>query len=191
MEISMIIGITGPSGAGKSTVSARFKEVGACTIDADIVAREVVAPGKPALEEIKKEWPQAVVNGSLDRKVMARIAFGSDAELHKLNSITHKYIISDIKEKIKKSDADIFVIDAIALFESELVSMCDVTIAVIADKETRILRIMARDNLTRGEAENRINAQKNDEFYIENADYTIVNNHDTDEEIGRILKEIL
>ena len=93
-----IIGITGPSGAGKSTVSAEFGKVGAHIIDADVVAREVVMPGKPALEEIKIEWPEAVSEGVLDRKVMARIAFGSEAELHKLNSITHKYIISDIKE---------------------------------------------------------------------------------------------
>ena len=187
-----IIGITGPSGAGKSTVSEYFKKVGAHIIDADIVAHDVVMPGKPALEKIKKEWSEAVIEGALDRKVMARIAFSSDAELHKLNSITHKYIISDIKEEIKKSNADIFVIDAIALFESELGAMCDVTIAVIADKETRVLRIMARDNLTRIEAESRINAQKNDEFYKDRADYTIENNDGvTDEKIGQILKEIL
>lgn len=187
-----IIGITGPSGAGKSTVSEYFKKVGAHIIDADIVARDVVMPGKPALEKIKNEWPEAVIEGVLDRKVMARIAFGNSDELHKLNSITHKYIISEIKEKIKKSDSTVFVIDAIALFESELIDLCDVTIAVIADKETRISRIMARDNLTRIEAESRINAQKSDEFYKDRADYTIENNDGvTDEKIGQILKEIL
>lgn len=187
-----IIGITGPSGAGKSTVSAYFKERGAHIIDADIVARNVVLPGKPALKEIEKEWPEAVSQGSLDRKMMARIAFGNESELHKLNAITHKYIISDIRAEIEKSHKEIFVIDAIALFESELVSMCDVTVAVIADKETRVLRIMARDNLTRIEAENRINAQKSDDFYVSRADYIIENNDGTEnEKIVRILKEIL
>ena len=187
-----IIGITGPSGAGKSTVSNVFKEAGAHVIDADVVAREVVLPGKPALEEIKKEWPEAVTDGTLDRKVMARIAFGDDAELHKLNSIMHKYIINEIKEEIAKSDKEIFVIDAIALFESELGEMCDVTIAVIADKKTRILRIMARDDLTQEDAECRINAQKSDEFFKSHADYTIENSDGlTDEKIGQILKEIL
>ncbi len=193
MEINMkIIGITGPSGAGKSTLSTYFKMSGAHIIDADIVARNVVMLGKPALEEIKIEWPEAVSEGVLDRKVMARIAFGSEAELHKLNSITHKYIISDIKEEIEKSDSTVFVIDAIGLFESELASMCDVTIAVIANKKARISRIMARDNLTVDEAESRINAQKSDEFYTSRADYTIENNDDlTYERIEQILKEIL
>ena len=92
--------------------------------------------------------------------------------------------------EIEKSDKEIFVIDAIALFESELIDLCDVTIAVIADKETRILRIMARDNLTRDEAESRINAQKNDEFYTEHADFVVVNDGDEDK-VGQILKEIL
>lgn len=187
-----IIGITGPSGAGKSTVSAYFKRNGAHIIDADIVAREVVLPGKPALIEIKNEWPEAVIDGILDRKVMARIAFGSDAELHKLNSITHKYIIDEIKEEIEKSDSTVFVIDAIALFESELIDLCDVTIAVIADKEIRVLRIMARDNLTRDEAESRVNAQKSDKFYTDRADFAIENSDSlTDEKVGQILKEIL
>ncbi len=188
-----IIGITGPSGAGKSTVSALFKESGAHIIDADIVAREVVTLGKPALDEIKKEWPEAVVDGVLDRRVMARIAFSDESELHKLNSITHKYIIEEIKDEIKKSAATLFVIDAIALFESELKSMCDVTIAVIAKKDTRISRIMARDNLTRDAAESRINAQKSDDFYIDNADFTIYNDENSDfcEKVGQILKEIL
>lgn len=84
------------------------------------------------------------------------------------------------------------MIDAIALFESELIGLCDVTIAVIADKETRVLRIMARDNLTRDEAESRINAQKSDKFYTDRADYTIENSDGlTDEKMGQILKEIL
>lgn len=188
-----IIGITGPSGAGKSTISEFFREVGAHIIDADVVARKVVEPGEPALKDIEKEWPEVVKNGVFDRKAMARIAFGNDTELHKLNSITHKYIISIIKEEIEKSDKDLFVIDAIALFESELVLMCDATIAVIADKDVRVKRIMKRDNLTRIDAENRINAQKNDEFYTDNADYIIFNNGDgvANEKIGQMLKEIL
>jgi len=135
---------------------------------------------------------EAVKDGVSDRKVMARIAFGSEAELHKLNSITHKYIIDEIKEEVEKSTSKVFVIDAIALFESELIGLCDVTVAVIADKDTRIKRIMARDNLTQDEAESRINAQKSDEFYTDRADYTIENSGGlTDEKIGQILKEIL
>lgn len=186
-----IIGITGGSGAGKTTITEIFKRFGAEVLDADVVARQVVEPKKPALLEIQKEWDSVVANGVLNRKALAKIVFNDEVELHKLNSITHKYIIDEINERIKKSKAEIFVIDAIALFESGLFKMCDITVCVIADKETRIKRIMERDSLTRLEAEERINAQKDDSFYIENTDYTIYNNgaeNDVEELIGRIIK---
>lgn len=186
-----IYGITGGSGAGKSEISALFKKRGACVIDADIIARQVVENGKPAIEEIKKEWPQVVTNGALDRKALAQIVFNDSRELHKLNSITHKYIIDEIKNILSSKKSDTYVIDAIALIESGLGDMCHIKIAVIANKDTRIERIMKRDNLTKAQAESRINAQMSDSFYIENSDYTIYNDEDKaklDEKIGRIIK---
>ena len=171
-----IIGITGKSGAGKTTVTKYFKKYDAEIIDADILAREVVKKGMPALAEIEKEWKDVVENGSLNRRALAKIVFNDASELHKLNTITHKYIVEEIKERIKNSHAEIFVIDAIALFESGLSKLCDVTICVTADKDVRIKRIMARDNLTKIEAEERINAQQSDEFYEEKVDFIIFYN---------------
>ncbi len=187
-----IIGITGGSGGGKTTVTKIIEKHGAEILDADITAREVVMPGKPALEEIEKEWKGVVENGILNRSALAKIVFNDRSQLHKLNSITHKYIIDEINKRIKKSTAPIFVIDAIALFESGLSDLCDVTICVIADKNTRISRIMQRDNLKQKEAEERINAQQDDGFYINNSDFTIYNNEnqsDLEEKIGRIISE--
>lgn len=186
-----IVGVTGGSGAGKTVATKALASFGAEILDADILAREVVMPGMPALCEIEKEWDGVVENGVLDRRALAKIVFNDENELHKLNAITHKYIIDEINKRIKNSDAPIVVIDAIALFESGLFNMCDITICVIADKEKRLERIMKRDNLTRLAAEERINAQKSDSFYIENADFTIYNNGNlaaTEEEIGRIIK---
>ena len=168
-----IIGITGGSGAGKSTVAKIFESMGAEVADADEIYRRVTGKGSASLCEIKNVWPKAVKNGELDRKVLAAIVFNSEAELHKLNSITHKYVIDEIKAMIEKSTAEIFVIDAIALFESGLFRLCHKTLAVVAQKGTRIARIMARDGLTKSEALMRINAQKSDTFFTENADYTI------------------
>ena len=185
-----IIGITGGSGGGKTTVTKILKKYGAEILDADITAREVVMPGKPALKEIKSQWESVVEDGILNRKALAKIVFNDETELHKLNSITHKYIIDEINKKIKESSALIFVIDAIALFESGLSKLCDITICVIADKDTRIARIMERDNLNKQEAEERINAQKDDSFYIDSSDFTVYNNEDQsdlEEQIGRII----
>ncbi len=189
-----IIGITGGSGAGKSTVAKIFESMGAEVADADEIYRKVTGKGSASLCEIKKVWPEAVKNGELDRKVLAAIVFNSEAELHKLNSITHKYVIDEIKAMIEKSTAEIFVIDAIALFESGLFRLCHKTLAVVAQKGTRIARIMARDGLTKSEALMRINAQKSDTFFTENADYTIendINQQHTEEQIGRILGELV
>lgn len=186
-----IIGITGGSGAGKTTITKYLKKYGAEILDADITAREVVKKGMPALKEIENEWENVVKNEELDRRALAKIVFNDEVALHKLNAITHKYIIEEIKKKIKNSQADIFVIDAIALFESGLSDLCDVTLCVLADKDVRIKRIMARDDLTKGEAKERINAQKDDSFYKERADFTIYNNENEsnlEEIVGRIIK---
>lgn len=176
-----IIGVTGGTGGGKSTVTNILKSFGARVVDADLIARQVVASGCPALSEIAATW-DVVENDVLNRKALAEIVFNDKAELHKLNSIVHKYVIDEIKLQLSNCKEEIFVIDAIALFESGLSDMCDITVAVIADRNLRCKRIMARDNLTEEEAWMRINAQKNDEFYINNADVVIRNNDDISNE---------
>lgn len=183
-----IIGVTGGTGGGKTTATKIMESMGAHIVDADVVARKIVEPKMPALSEIAAEW-DVVQDGTLDRKALAKIVFTDEAELHKLNAITHKYVIEEIKSQLANCKKDIFVIDAIALFESGLSDICDVTVAVIADCDIRCERIMARDGLTRDEAMMRINAQKSDSFYKERADFVVYSNDGVDEEeIGRIIK---
>lgn len=185
-----IIGLTGGSGAGKSTVATMLAEFGAEVIDADVIARHVVEPGKPALKEISDEWSGVVSDDILNRAALAKIVFNDANQLHKLNTITHKYIIDEIKRQIKEFKGELFVIDAPLLFESGLSDLCDVTISVIAKRSERIKRIISRDKLTQTQAEERINAQKNDDFYITNADFVIYNNKsrkELEEEIKNII----
>lgn len=183
-----IIGVTGGTGGGKTTITKAMEAFGAQVVDADCVARQIVEPGRPALSEIAAEW-DVVKDGVLDRKALAKIVFTDKTQLHKLNAITHKYVIEEIKSQLLNCKKDIFVIDAIALFESGLAEICHTTVAVIADCDVRCERIMARDGLTRDEALMRINAQKKDSFYTERADFVIYNNNeDVSEEIGRIIK---
>ena len=190
-----IIGITGPSGAGKSTVSMAFRDYGAHVIDTDLTARKIVEKGKPAYNEIREFFGEGVIEESseINRKALAKIVFNSPEALHKLNTITHKYIEEEIEKEIKIAKEDIIVIDAPALFESGIDKMCDKVICVTADKKLRKERIILRDNLETGAAEERINAQKEDEFYITKSDCHIINNGDEKELIKRakqIIKEV-
>lgn len=193
-----IIGLTGASGAGKGTVAKIMSEkYGALHIDTDLTAREVVRKGKPCLEELKNAFGSEIIrkSGRLDRKKLAGIAF-SDKENHKkLNKITHCYInaeVGKIIEKAKKSGkTEYLVIDAPLLFESGEDKLCDVTLAVLADKETRKKRIIKRDKLSEKSAENRINAGKEDGYYRKKCDYVLENRGETLEEFEKEAKTFL
>lgn len=190
-----IIGLIGGSGAGKSTVSAEFERKGAYVADGDLIARKIVEPGKPALLEIVETFGADVLcpDKSLNRKRLAKIVFSDPDKLHKLNLITHKYISEEIKKELAQCEKNIFVMDAAALVESGLHEMCDAVVFVNAERETRMNRIMARDDLTREEAKRRIDAQKDDNFYRANSQFEIQNNGDKkalDDAVSEIIKGV-
>lgn len=187
----VIIGLTGGSGSGKSTVAGLLKQRGYNIIDADKISRAVVEKGKPALKEIVDEYGEGVLleNGELDRKKLGSIVFADRGELLKLNKITHKYITEIVKQQLKDSKSDISVIDAAALKESGIIDMCDHVIAVIADKDVRVKRIMKRDGVDEKSALARINAQEPDAKYIQYADFVI--NNSGDESLEMLLDDIM
>ena len=192
----IILGLTGPSGAGKSTVGNLFLEHGACVIDCDLLARQIVEPGKPALLNIKDAFGVGVIHtdGTLNRGALASIVFQDADALHKLNEITHKYIIKETETKIENTEAQIVVIDAAALIESGINKRCHKVICVLADKETRIKRIMLRDNLLLEKAKERIDAQPDDTFYKSASDFVIqndANGQDLSVAVTEILREVL
>ncbi len=175
----IIIGITGGSGCGKSTVSELFCELGAETIDADIAYHDLLNNSEALMRELKKRFPEAVTSTSrLDRRRLADIVFSDSIALADLNAIAHKFVVEDIERRISefyRRNTQYLCIDAIALFESGLSSMCDVTVGVLAPRDLRISRIMARDGINSMSAGARINAQPSDDFYIDKCDYTIMN----------------
>ena len=191
----IILGITGGSGCGKTTVSKILSENGVDVIDCDLVAKKIVAPSMPALNEISDFFGSEYLNsdGTLNRKKLAELVFNSTKHLLKLNEITHKYVEEYINLYIQNSTADIVGIDAAALIESGINKKCDYLLCVLANKDLRLQRIINRDNLSQDEAISRINAQKNDEFYIEQSDYIVYNNGNIDEineQIINILNKI-
>jgi len=175
-----IIGITGGTGAGKSSVCNEFKKCGAQIIDADKIARQVVQKGKPALEEIVCAFGKNIItpDGDLNRKKLGGIVFADSNKLNILNKITHKYIFDEMQRQINECSADILVLDVPLLFEKDFPFECDLTVAVVADREERISRIMVRDGISRKSAEERVSNQMSDAKYKKFADICFENDGD-------------
>ena len=182
---TLIVGLTGQTGAGKSTVAEVFGKQGFAQIDADLISREVVEPGKPCLEELFDFFGDSIRNpdNTLNRKALAAIAFNDAKKLESLNSICHPFITEKIFERInryRQEGEQFILLDAPTLFESRASDFCDLIISVIADPSVRCKRIMKRDGLTEEEAHRRMNAQLPEEFFIKQSDHVIRNNEDLD-----------
>ena len=175
----MIIGITGSSGAGKSTICEILEmEYQAKIINADKIARRLSYENDDYLTEIVASFGTEILldTGELDRRKLADIIYKSEEKRKDLNAITFKYIIAEIEREIRETQEKLIIIDAPLLFEANMQSLCDVTIAVITrNLEIQITRIMERDAITKEQAINRLKAQHSNEFYISKFNYSIVN----------------
>lgn len=167
------IGLTGPTGAGKGYVCDILKEKGFKIISCDEVAKEVTKKGSPVLQKLAAAFGDDILsNGELDRALLAKRAFDTREHTELLNSIMHPVIC---RECISRAQG-LTVLDAPQLFEAGLEDECYKVVAVLADKETRINRIMKRDNIDREAVRLRMSAQYDDDFFIDNCDYVIYNN---------------
>lgn len=173
-----IIGITGGIGSGKSTLSSELKKLGAQIIDSDLISREVTQKGKPAFLEIEETFGRGVINinGELERKKLGSIVFNDPEKLKKLNQITHKYIFREMEKQLNEATAPVVVLDVPLLFQCDFPIRCDLTIAVLADREVRIKRIMERDGVDRDAALLRMKRQLTDSDYRRMADVCFENN---------------
>ncbi len=175
----VIVGLTGKTGSGKSTVSKILEEKGAAIIDGDKVARKVLAKDNTLLLKLSESFGDTIIkDGVLDRKALAALAFKDKESTEKLNEVTHPHITKEVNKRLlelKSKGVRVAVIDAAALFESEISKKCDIIVVTHAPKDERLKRILQRDGLTKSEALLRISAQKEDDFYISKADYLINN----------------
>ena len=176
-----VIGLCGGSGSGKGAVSLIFSECGIPFIDTDRVYREMTSGDSECLRELRAAFGDGIVasDGSLDRRRLAELVFsGDDANARRslLNSIAHKHILDETRRRIKAFGARTVVVDAPLLFESGFDKECDFIVAVIADREVRIERIMRRDGIDRSAATARIASQLSDGELIKRADAVIENN---------------
>ena len=158
-----VVGLTGGIASGKSTVSQMLRELGAPIVDADLVAREVVEPGTPGLEEIADRFPGVIgADGRLDREKLAARVFGQDEERRALNAILHPRIQRAVVEQVEalaRQGHRLVIYDAPLIVENGLHQILDGVILVAVPREVQIERLMARNGVSHDAAEARIRAQ--------------------------------
>lgn len=173
------VGLTGSIGVGKTFVTNVLDELGCHVLDADDLAREVVAPGSAALATVVSSFGPDVVqdDGSLDRAKLGAIVFADSARRQLLNSILHPYIIAEQDQRLRAWEAEdpdgIGVVDAALMIESGGYKRFDKLIVVHCRPEVQLQRLMNRDGLSREEAEQRVRAQMDQEEKKKFADYLI------------------
>lgn len=179
-----ILGLTGGSGTGKSAACTAFARLGCGVIDADATYRTLCDTCEPMLKEIQNIFGDVFyTDGKLDRKKLGAIVFADAQKLQQLNAITHPYIRQAARDAFaaySKRGCLLCIYDAPVLFEGQMETLCDKTCAVLAARNTRIARIVARDAITEEYAALRIDAQKDDAFYRERCDYVVQNDADLD-----------
>lgn len=180
-----VLGLCGQSGAGKTTALGVLLSLGAVVCDCDRVSREVMCRGTECTAEVISTFGEGISrDGEIDRKELGRIVFSDNEKLDALTEITHRYIKAEVYRRLheaKEQGVELFVIDAPLLFESGLDADCDLTLAVTADREKRLCRIMARDGIDRELAERRIASQIDEDELKRLADEVIANNGTVEE----------
>lgn len=188
----LLIGLTGPSGAGKGLFcSVMHERYHIPSIDADAVYHALLLPPSPCLDALSGAFGREILspNGSLDRKALARLVFSPEdsdlreARISQLNAVTHHFVLERIRELLKSAEEKgetAMILDAPALYESGADAWCDLIVAVTADRETRIDRIVGRDRIPKDAAALRVRGQHPDAFYQEKADAVLRNDGSED-----------
>lgn len=161
----IVVGLTGGVATGKSTVAKMFQQCGAVVIDADLLARQVVEPGKPAWRAIVKTFGKTILNPdrSLNRHALGAIVFRHPAKRLALEAIIHPRVAREqarlTKQAARQDPHAVVMYDVPLLFEAGIDKRVDETIVVTADRTTQVSRLKKRNGLSRAEALHRINSQ--------------------------------
>jgi dephospho-CoA kinase len=163
--MAIVLGITGGIATGKSTVTEMFRELGAETLSADVIAREVLEPGTPGLERIAREFGKGILmpDGSLDRGALAEIVFRNPEALSRINSITHPLIIERMERFVdefrgRAGERAVLAAEIPLLVECGLSRLVDKVVVVAAEQDTQMSRLKKRGHST-DEAARRLAAQ--------------------------------
>lgn len=180
-----IIGLTGSAGTGKTSVARYLKTLGAEVIEADLIVKELTAPGQPLLDKIKEAFGEEyfLPDGSLDRTKLRRLIFADAAARRRLEEIIHPPVLAAVEEKIQKlreslDPPRVVVIEAPLLLETGLDRLVDEVWVVIASQEAAVRRLMARDRIPPEQAQAMLAAQMPQEEKVRRAHRVIDNTGD-------------
>ena len=188
------VGLTGGIASGKSVVADMFADLGVPVIDTDVIAREVVEPGQPALEEIRERFGEHMIDaaGNLDRAVMRKEIFANENARSDLEAILHPRIGAETRRQADAADGDYQLIVIPLLTESALLEFVDRVLVVDCSEDLQIRRLRARDIETIEQARRILKAQASREERLAIADDVIVNDgslRDTREAVTRLDRE--
>ncbi len=183
----LVVGLVGGSGSGKGVVGGYFRERGYLIYDTDAVYHKMTAHRSACTEALADAFGSDILraDGSLDRTALAERVFAhSDAAVvarRRLNAIAHRYVKEAFVDFTAENPTAKILLDAPLLFEAQMDLLCDVTVAVTANRVVRIERIMSRDGISYKKAADRIDSQMSDSELIERCDFHIVNDTTTTE----------
>jgi len=195
----IVVGLTGGLATGKSSVARLFQDCGAIVIDADVLAREAVEPGRPAWRDIVRVFGKKVLqpDRALDRRTLGRIVFGNRAKMKQLNAIVHPRVAREqnrLTREIASKELDAVIIyDAPVLIEAGAHNRMNKIIVVAADQATQIKRLCNRSHFSHAEALRRIRSQLPLAQKIKLADYVIdgtLSFEQTKNEVQRIYAQL-
>ena len=176
-----IVGLTGGIGSGKSTACALFAELGVEIVDADHVSRSVVAPGSPALQQLREQFGDAVVtrDGSLDRAWLRSRIFSDAAVRQQVEALLHPLIRSAMLEQIQRSRSAWLILAAPLLLENRAYDFVDRVLVIDADEAIQVARTSKRDHASKDEVRRIMQVQLPRSERLARADDVISNNGDT------------
>lgn len=177
------IGLTGGIASGKSTVADMFGDLGVPVIDTDVIAREVVRPGQPALREIRDTFGDDVfaADGTLDRAAMRSLVFGDEEARRRLEAILHPKIGKATVDQADAAGGEYQIIVVPLLVESSLRAFVDRVLVVDCDEETQVARLLARDAESEAQARRMLAAQSSRAERLAIADDVVSNDGDLED----------
>ena len=181
--MSLVVGVTGGIGSGKTVVAQAFADLGVEVIDTDQLARELTAPGEPAVQEIARRFGREVLTteGELDRAVLRRLVFSDSGARRRLEALLHPLIAQQVTRRVEQASGPYVVLVVPLLVETgAYADIVDRVLVVDSPEDLQVARVARRNGLPRNEIEAILRAQASRQQRLARADDVLTNDGDLD-----------